>query len=234
MFLRRDNLQASSALCRPVPSPRMKRWRMRAGSRGVCAVPPWSSIFAASSSGPPSSKRRDINVSKCAASRTQWLSAMPAPRAIATTSAVTAVAAFCFASDLIDAVVHDDDGEVAQASTIPMVVRQPSAIGIEPSPSARSAPRSRLEEKRATERDRAGKAHAAEHVEILRAVAGGIEIEIGIADARDHGFVALEFRHQTPGQVGAVEHLDIRSIDGGSGHVRSLTSAWPRPADFRR
>src|SRR6478735_9047473 len=68
--LRDRDYQASSALCRPVPIPRMKRWRMRTGSRGVCAVPDVSSIFAASSTGPPSSKRRDINVPKCAASRT--------------------------------------------------------------------------------------------------------------------------------------------------------------------
>ena len=34
-------------------------------------------------------------------------------------------------------------------------------------------------------RDRAGEPHAAEHVEILRAMAGGNEIEIGVAEAGD-------------------------------------------------
>src|SRR5262249_30907478 len=71
---------------------------------------------------------------------------------------------------------------------------------------------------RDAERDRAGEAHAAEHVEVLRAVTGRVEIEIGIADARDHGFVAGELRHQTLRQVGAVEHLYGRSVDWRGGH----------------
>jgi hypothetical protein len=40
------------------------------GSRTVCAVPGLSSIFAVSNTGPPSSKRRDINSSKWLSSRT--------------------------------------------------------------------------------------------------------------------------------------------------------------------
>src|SRR5262245_9499600 len=87
--------QASSALPRPVPSPRMKRLRMSAGSRTVCPIPGLSSIFAASSTGPPSPKRRDTSCSKWRSSRTHWLLAMPAPRAIATMSALLAVAAAC-------------------------------------------------------------------------------------------------------------------------------------------
>ena len=75
--------------------------------------------------------------------------------------------------------------------TMPMVARQPSDIRIEPSPSSAITPRSGWASASAAS---CGQAHAAEHVEILRPVAGGIEVEIGVADARDHCFVALEFR----------------------------------------
>ena len=58
-----------------------------------------------------------------------------------------------------------------------------------------------------TERDRTGKPHAAQHVEILRPVAGGVEIEIGVADAADHRLLVLELADQALGQLGAVENL---------------------------
>src|SRR5262249_40605110 len=78
---------------------------------------------------------------------------------------------------------------------------------------------------RDAEGDGTREAHAAEHVEILRPVPGSVEVEIGIADACDHGLVAGEFCHQPLGQIGAVEHLDSRSIDRRRGHVPHLNLA---------
>jgi hypothetical protein len=75
------------------------------GSRTVCAVPGLSSIFAASNTGPPSSKRPDSNSSKWLPSRTQWLLMMPAPRAMATISALlTRGRSLLLAGDLVDAI----------------------------------------------------------------------------------------------------------------------------------
>jgi hypothetical protein len=72
-----------------------------------------------------------------------------------------------------------------------MVTRQPSCISSEPSPSERDDVTLRL---RHTECDRDRKVHAAQHVEVLRAMAGRPQIEIGVADAADHGFFVLEPR----------------------------------------
>src|SRR5207342_3583644 len=63
------------------------------------------------------------------------------------------------------------------------------------------------------ERDRDRKSHAAEHVEVLRSLAAGPEIEIGIADAADNGLFALELADQPLGQVEAVHHLCIVCAD---------------------
>ena len=130
-------------------------------------------------------------------------------------SAVPAVAAALLAGDLVDAVVHDHDGEVARLDHADggeaTQRHQDRAVAFERDHAALGL------RQRDAERNRAGEPHAAEHVEILRPVAGGIEIEIGVADAGDHGFVAGELRHQTFGQVGAVEHFRRASI-GGSGH----------------
>src|SRR6185312_3986065 len=59
------------------------------------------------------------------------------------------------------------------------------------------------------ERDRDGEPHAAEHVEVLRPLPAHPEIEIGVADAADDGFVALQLRHGAPGQLEAVHHLGV-------------------------
>src|SRR5262249_22888771 len=45
------------------------------------------------------------------------------------------------------------------------------------------------------------------------------------ADPGDHGLVASELRDQALCQVGAVEHLDSRSIDRRRGHVPHLNLA---------
>ena len=62
---------------------------------------------------------------------------------------------------------------------------------------------------RDAKRDREGEAHAAQHVEILRAVAGGPEVEIGVADAADHGFLVLQLRDQARRDVEAVHDLGV-------------------------
>ena len=67
---------------------------------------------------------------------------------------------------------------------------------------------------RYTQRDRNGQAHAAQHVEILRPLAAGPQVEIGVADAADHRFVALELAHQPLGQLETVHHLRIVGADG--------------------
>ena len=62
---------------------------------------------------------------------------------------------------------------------------------------------------RDAERNREGEAHAAQHVEILRAVACGPQIEIGVADAADDGFLVLQLRDQPRGEVEPVHHLGV-------------------------
>src|SRR5450631_2373712 len=119
------------------------------------------------------------------------------------------------AGDLVDAVVPDDDGQVARRHRRDggeaAERHQERAVAFE-----RDHAAFRLRQ-RDPERDRAGQAHAAEHVEILRPVAGGVEIEIGIADA-GHDRLVAQLAHQPPGQIGAVEHLR----GAGYGHCGSL------------
>src|SRR6202022_733032 len=62
---------------------------------------------------------------------------------------------------------------------------------------------------RNAERNREGEAHAAQHVEILRAMAGRPQIEIGIADPADHGFLVLQLREQPRGEIEPVHHLGV-------------------------
>src|SRR5262249_10849991 len=63
------------------------------------------------------------------------------------------------------------------------------------------------------ERDRNGKPHAAEHVEILRTLAARPQVEVGVADAADDRFLALELAYQALRQVEAVHHLGIMRAD---------------------
>ena len=135
----------------------------------------------------------------------QKLSAMPAPRAIPTISVGRLRRGRLLAGDLIEAVVHDEDGEVARlhhADGGEAAERhQDRAVALERDHAALGL------RQRDAERDRAGEAHAAEHVEILRPVAGRVEIEIGVADAADHRLLARELCDQAFGEVGAVPHL---------------------------
>src|SRR5581483_2984988 len=71
-------------------------------------------------------------------------------------------------------------------------------------------------------RDREGEAHAAEHVEILGTVAGGPEIEIGVADAADHRFLVLELRDQARGHIEAVHYLGVAVVHGGTHFSKTL------------
>ena len=75
---------------------------------------------------------------------------------------------------------------------------------------------------RDAERDREAEAHAAEHVEILRTMAGRPKIEVGIADAADHGFLVLQLRDQPRGEVKPVHHLGVAG-SGVGGRVHGLT-----------
>src|SRR5262249_16263759 len=54
-----------------------------------------------------------------------------------------------------------------------------------------------------------GEPHAAQHVPVLRPMAGGPQVEIGVADAADHGLFVLQLADQALGDVEAVHHLGI-------------------------
>jgi len=74
------------------------------------------------------------------------------------------------------------------------------------------------------ERDRQRQPHAAQHVEILRTVAGRPEVEIGVADAADHGFLVLQSGDQARGEVETVHHLGIAGRGCAvRGHGSALT-----------
>jgi hypothetical protein len=68
--------------------------------------------------------------------------------------------------------------------TLAIVARQPSPIEIEPSPSSAMTPRSGCAGATPSASGHANP-HAVEHIEVLRPVAGGEQIEIAIADAAD-------------------------------------------------
>ena len=123
------------------------------------------------------------------------------------------------AGDLVDAVIHHHHGEVFRRQRRDRRKRpqlhQQRAVALE----RKYAP-VRLRQRHA-ERDREGEAHAAEHVEILRPVAGGPQVEIGIADAADHGFLVLQLRDQPRGEIEAVHDLGIAGR-GGVGTVHEI------------
>ena len=190
----------------------MKRSRICTGSRSVVPTAGLLSMRAAIRLGPPPLSAAATRRSKSSSSAAQALLAIPAPRAMATRSAVAALARRLRAGDLVDAVVphHDreilrrplgDGGEAAE-------LHQQRAVAFE-----RDHMPLRLRDGDA-ERDRDGETHAAEHVEILRALAARPQIEIGVADAADHRFVALELADQPLGQVEAVHHLGVVGADG--------------------
>src|SRR6185312_4640691 len=77
---------------------------------------------------------------------------------------------------------------------------------------------------RDAERDRDREPHAAQHVEILRPVAARPQVEIGVADAADDGFVALELTDEALGQLEAVH--DFRVVRAG-GHGHALKTLPP-------
>ena len=107
------------------------------------------------------------------------------------------------AGDLVDAVVPDDDGEIARRhfgdGGEAAERHQDRAVALERD---HAAPGLR---QRHAERDRAGEPHAAQHVEVLRPVAGAVEVPVGVADAGDHRLVMRELRDEALGQVGAIE-----------------------------
>ena len=107
------------------------------------------------------------------------------------------------AGDLIDAVVPDDDGQIGRSGIGDGGQRaehhQDRAVALERDHAAFGL------RQRHAERDRARQTHAAEHVEILRAVTGGNQVEIGVADAGDHGLLVLEPLHQALSERRAVQ-----------------------------
>jgi thiamine pyrophosphate-dependent acetolactate synthase large subunit-like protein len=86
-----------------------------------------------------------------------------------------------------------------------------------------------------TKRDREGKAHAAQHIKVLRTMARGPEVKIGVADAADHGFLALEGDGSLLMQLGSLstiamlapQNLTMIVMDNG---VYQITGAQPTPA----
>src|SRR5262245_11612318 len=62
---------------------------------------------------------------------------------------------------------------------------------------------------RHAERDRAREPHAAQHVEVLSAAAGGPQVEVRIADTADDGFFTRKLRDQPLGEIEPVHHLGI-------------------------
>ena len=87
--------QPSAATVRRTPSPRMKRSRICTGSRSVAPTPGLPSMRAAIKVGPPPCSAAATCVSKSSSSAAQWLLARPDARAIATRSAVEALAVGC-------------------------------------------------------------------------------------------------------------------------------------------
>ena len=194
--------------------PRMKRSVISTGSRSVAPTPGLSSMRTAISHGPSSAERaRDHLVEHLLVRRPGALRKAGAARHGDEVGAGRGRGRLA-AGDLVAAVVHHDDREVlrlehrdgGEAADL----HQQRAVALE-----RDAAPLRLRQRDA-ERDRAGEPHAAEHVEILRPVAGRPEIEIGVADAADHGLV-LQRRDQPLGQREAVHHLRVAGADREDG-----------------
>ena len=139
--------------------------------------------------------------------------------------------AFCFAGDLIDAVVHDDDGEVARLDHADggetAERHQDRAVAFE-----RDHPALGLGE-RDTERDRAGKVPCCR---ACRNSAGGGRRH------RDRNWCcrcprpplrrALSFATRRLVRSARLSTWTAWRIDGGSGHVRSLTSSLAAASGF--
>ena len=187
------------------PSPCMKRSRICTGSRSVAPTPGLSSMRAAIRLGPPSERRREQPLELVLVGRPGALGDAAGMRD--RDRSAEAGRGLLAAGDLIDAVVPDHDGQVfrPRAAT---VARQPSCIRSDPSPSSATTWRFGCAIADA-ERDRHREPHAAQHVEILRPLSGRPQIEIGVADAADHRFVALELPDQALGQIEAVHHLGV-------------------------
>ena len=203
----------------------MKRARICTGSRSVVPTPGLSSMRAAIRLGPPSLSAAANSRSNSSSSAAQALLAMPAAARDGDEVGSRRARRRLAAGDLVDAVVPHHDGQV---------LRRPHGDG-------RQA--AELHQQRAVafqrddvafglrdgdaERDRDRQPHAAEHVEILRPLAARPQIEIGVADAADDGFLVLELRDQPLGQLEAVHHLGVvrasgaLRIDGGA-HERTL------------
>ena len=168
----------------------MKRSRICTGSRRVVPVPGLSSMRTPISVGPEADIDCSISRSKSSSSAAQALLARPLATAIATMSVGGRRRRRLRAGDLVDAVVHHHHGEVLRRERRDgrerAELHQQRAVAFE----REDAPL-RLRQ-RNPERDREGEPHAAQHVEILRAVAGGPQVEIGVADAADHGFFVLQ------------------------------------------
>ncbi len=111
------------------------------------------------------------------------------------------------AGDLVDAVIHHDHGEIFRRQCCDgrqaAQLHQQRAVSLK-----RENAALRLGQCDA-ERDREGEAHAAQHIEILRAVAGCPQIEIGIANAADHGFLVVQPCDQPRGEIEPVHHLGV-------------------------
>src|SRR5438105_130930 len=105
-----------------------------------------------------------------------------------------------------------------------IVVRQPSSIKIEPSPSNDDDAALRLCQRDA-ERDRTGQSHATEHIKVLRPMAGGEQIEVAVADPADDGLVVAELLDQKPGQRRTVERVDRLSFVAHHGNPQIFSLA---------
>src|SRR5215813_1726925 len=111
------------------------------------------------------------------------------------------------AGDLVDAVVPNDDREVLRRAFTDgcktAKLHQQGAVAFE----GKNVP-VRLRNGN-TKRDRYCEPHAAEHVEILRALTAGPKVEIGIADAADDSFLVFEPTDEPLGQFEAVHDLGV-------------------------
>jgi plasmid stability protein len=229
-FARNDgeNVEAFAYSSCLTPMPCMNRSRICTGSRRVVPVPGLSSMRTPISVGPAACFDCSISRSKSSSSAAQVLLARPLGMA--------GRRGRLAAGDLVDAVVHHHHGQVVRRQCCDgreaAELHQQRAVAFE-----RDHPALRLRQCDA-ERDREGEAHAAQHVEILRAMACGPEIEIGVADAADHGFV-LQFADEALGQIESVHHLGVALCAGhgrshlskvlppvSSGERISATGAW--------
>ena len=159
----------------------MKRSRIRAGSRSVVATAGLLVDPRGDEAGPVLGERARRQAARNRPRRRPRRSARCRRRARSRRYRPNGGRGRLRAGDLVDAVVHHDDHEVLRPQHRDggerAQLHQERAVALE-----RHDRRARLRQRDA-ERDRHGKPHAAEHVEILRPPPGGPEIEIGVADA---------------------------------------------------